>query len=301
MTGVVTVQTDFRYDYTPRFAHPARKYTGKERDAESGNDYFEARYYASTMGRFLSPDPLIMEPRRLLDPQQLNLYAYGRDNPLRFTDPTGLDVNLNCSQVSSDTCKGIVNDFNNRKGAQFTIGRDDKTGLLTVDGKVDPSKLSSGEAALYGAIQDTDHHATLDVVTQSDTVQFGGFNGNGHNTVDAADIKLLNSASPQAAGETLSHEALEAYGSSFANGTNYDEWHAYANQFFGQAESTRLLTVGPANAALPLSATNPGFYQDQWHFGRINQTFTTGVRSTGPVPGRGYQPGIIDTVNRVDQ
>jgi hypothetical protein len=31
--------------------------TGKERDSESGNDYFGARYYASTMGRFLSPDP----------------------------------------------------------------------------------------------------------------------------------------------------------------------------------------------------------------------------------------------------
>lgn len=31
-------------------------FTGKERDTESGNDYFGARYYASTMGRFLSPD-----------------------------------------------------------------------------------------------------------------------------------------------------------------------------------------------------------------------------------------------------
>jgi RHS repeat-associated protein len=31
-------------------------FTGKERDTESGNDYFEARYYSSTMGRFMSPD-----------------------------------------------------------------------------------------------------------------------------------------------------------------------------------------------------------------------------------------------------
>ena len=30
--------------------------TGKERDAESGNDYFGARYYSSAMGRFMSPD-----------------------------------------------------------------------------------------------------------------------------------------------------------------------------------------------------------------------------------------------------
>jgi len=33
-------------------------FTGKERDAESGNDYFNARYFGSSMGRFLSPDPL---------------------------------------------------------------------------------------------------------------------------------------------------------------------------------------------------------------------------------------------------
>ncbi len=32
------------------------RYTGKERDSESGNDYFMARYYASAMGRFMSPD-----------------------------------------------------------------------------------------------------------------------------------------------------------------------------------------------------------------------------------------------------
>jgi hypothetical protein len=33
--------------------------TGKERDTESGNDYFGARHYLSSMGRFLSPDPLM--------------------------------------------------------------------------------------------------------------------------------------------------------------------------------------------------------------------------------------------------
>jgi hypothetical protein len=33
----------------------ASRCTGKERDAESGNDYFEARYYSSAMGRFMSP------------------------------------------------------------------------------------------------------------------------------------------------------------------------------------------------------------------------------------------------------
>ena len=56
------MQIEFIYDSVPHFAHPciffASHFTGKERDTESGNDYFSARYYASSMGRFMSPDPL---------------------------------------------------------------------------------------------------------------------------------------------------------------------------------------------------------------------------------------------------
>ena len=69
------------------------RYTGKERDAESGNDYFGARYYASTMGRFMSPDWSAKEEpvpyATMNDPQSLNLYAYVRNNPLRGVDPDG--------------------------------------------------------------------------------------------------------------------------------------------------------------------------------------------------------------------
>ena len=50
--------------------------TGKERDTESGNDYFEARYYSSAMGRFMSPDPLMFNELRLVNPQRWNMYAY---------------------------------------------------------------------------------------------------------------------------------------------------------------------------------------------------------------------------------
>jgi len=68
-------------------------FTGKERDAESGNDYFGARYYASSMGRFLSPDWSAKEepvPYAKLDsPQTLNLYQYMRNNPLGGVDPDG--------------------------------------------------------------------------------------------------------------------------------------------------------------------------------------------------------------------
>ena len=65
-------------------------YTGKERDTESGLDYFPARHYSSNMGRFMSPDPSGLYMADPANPQQLNLYAYVGNNPLRFTDPLGL-------------------------------------------------------------------------------------------------------------------------------------------------------------------------------------------------------------------
>jgi RHS repeat-associated protein len=68
---------------------PPPRFTGKERDTESGNDYFGARYYASTMGRFLSPDPLLSSAHPG-NPQTWNRYAYVRNNPLGRIDPTGL-------------------------------------------------------------------------------------------------------------------------------------------------------------------------------------------------------------------
>jgi RHS repeat-associated protein len=70
-----------------------QRFTGKERDAESGLDYFGARYYGSALGRFTSPDwsasPEPVPYAELSDPQSLNLYAYTRNNPLGRTDADG--------------------------------------------------------------------------------------------------------------------------------------------------------------------------------------------------------------------
>jgi RHS repeat-associated protein len=63
----------------------------KERDIETGLDYFGARYFASVQGRFTSIDPVIFTSARGFDPQSLNLYSYVRNNPLKLTDPHGLD------------------------------------------------------------------------------------------------------------------------------------------------------------------------------------------------------------------
>ncbi len=91
-------------------------FTGKERDAESGNDYFEARYYSSSMGRFMSPDWSAKEepvPYAKLDnPQTLNLYAYVTNNPLAKPDSDGHGCpgDPGCELVGA--VKGIFNGDN---------------------------------------------------------------------------------------------------------------------------------------------------------------------------------------------
>ncbi len=80
-------------------------FTGKERDAESGNDYFGARYYASTMGRFLSPDPSVLDYADPTNPQSLNLYGYVYNNPLINIDPSALA----CIHINVDT--GVYEGF----------------------------------------------------------------------------------------------------------------------------------------------------------------------------------------------
>jgi RHS repeat-associated protein len=68
---------------------PRVKFTGKERDAETGLDYFGARYFSGAQGRFTSPDPLLNSGQPW-EPQSWNHYAYALNNPLRFVDPNGL-------------------------------------------------------------------------------------------------------------------------------------------------------------------------------------------------------------------
>jgi len=99
VTKVVNGQTQVvsRHDYKPFGEEVApqtppvdkRLFTGKERDQETGWDYFEARYLAGGSGRFTSPDPV---GGSLCNPQTFNRYAYCLGNPLRYRDPSGLIV-----------------------------------------------------------------------------------------------------------------------------------------------------------------------------------------------------------------
>jgi RHS repeat-associated protein len=106
--------------------------TGKERDAETGLDYFGARYFSGAQGRFTSPDRPFAD-QDPYDPQSWNLYSYVRNNPLKFIDETGeaikyasqkLEVYSNTMRAQSPSYNAALQGFE-RAGAPditFQVG-----------------------------------------------------------------------------------------------------------------------------------------------------------------------------------
>lgn len=96
-----------RHDYYPFGGeHTAwsdgetHKFTGQERDSETGLDYFIARHYASNLGRFLQVDPSSKSIDKT-NPQTWNRYEFSWNNPIRFRDLNG--------KWPTPTHKGIIN------------------------------------------------------------------------------------------------------------------------------------------------------------------------------------------------
>jgi len=144
------------------------KFTGKERDSESGLDYFGARYYGSSLGRFMTPDwsknPEGVPYANYSNPQSLNLYSYLGDNPLSGTDPTG---HVQCENDIRDTAThGCVTPTspsaqqqnpNNEAVGNTTVGDLSKVltneiGSLSTPKGGDPKELQNGSDALANAL-----------------------------------------------------------------------------------------------------------------------------------------------------
>jgi RHS repeat-associated protein len=115
-------------------------FTGKERDAESGNDYFGARYFGSSMGRFTSPDN--GEDQSSTNPQSWNLYSYGRNNPLIGIDADGHTYHVcdasgkNCSNIDDATFEAEQkkDQANGESFANGTLSHTDANGNQVKDG-----------------------------------------------------------------------------------------------------------------------------------------------------------------------
>ena len=90
------------------------KFEGKERDAETQNDNFGARYYTWRFGRWLSADwsnvPAPVPYANLTNPQTLNLYAMVADDPESFADLDGHQAQGTpaCDRRNNGHCANVV-------------------------------------------------------------------------------------------------------------------------------------------------------------------------------------------------
>src|SRR5437899_3822325 len=132
------------------------KFNGKERDSESGLDNFGARYNASNIGRFMSPDP---ENAGAIngDPQSWNAYSYVLNNPVNLTDPSG---RVFCRPANSV---------------------EQKNGLYLVCDLTDTEYTNSTKAQQQAYAQAGYQHYDCSCDTQGDKAAWAERNGNGCN------------------------------------------------------------------------------------------------------------------------
>ena len=262
-------QVTARHDYQPfgeeiqRASYGAdavrKQFTSYERDDESELDFAQARYYNPKHGRFTTTDPIFFDMERIIDPQQLNIYIYVVNNPLKYIDPTGLDIEIN-----GDERQWAFDEFS--KGLSFKTALSDKNKVVVLDkggkqldnekDKKALNKMLKGmkdgpEKELFKAIIDTKNHGVLTANTRDDDVDIGETKGVGKNSVDRGEVEMLAKHEKDggfSASDVVRHEAMEAYLSAKSGkpvyvpggvpGKDYDSDSHFKNPFPGLTSTT---------------------------------------------------------------
>ena len=162
-----------------------QKFTSKERDGESGLDYFGSRYYLGAQGRFTSVDPynIILEVKATAEtnperaksqflsylgaPQQWNDYTYVTNNPLKYIDPSGEIIELTGNEEERKRAFQRLKDLAGPEGAELLYLREEN-GHYYVEYNGDLAATGELGIAVAEAIDSsviTEYH-----VTTNDTV-----------------------------------------------------------------------------------------------------------------------------------
>ena len=223
-------------------------YTAKERDSESGNDYFGARYYASSAGRFLSPDWSVKEepvPYAKLDnPQTLNLYAYVLNNPLISIDKDG---HATCVNAPSCTMSTIDTHPAGEKGPTITFKNDDPNGKSPNQPVTTKTAVMVEKAVVKSGVKSVNINSTT-----------GGKHAatSNHAKGRAVDINTVNGTSVRSQGASPAVKSLQG---AFADSPDVRE-------NFGPAGMEKTST--PGSAAQPIG--NSKLTED--HQGHIHES-----------------------------
>ncbi|HKY30179.1 MAG TPA: PA14 domain-containing protein, partial [Pyrinomonadaceae bacterium] len=190
-----------------------QKFTSKERDNETQLDYFLARYYSSTQGRFTSVDPIFFQKEMLIDPQRYNRYSYVRNNPLKYIDPEGQAIEL---LGDEEHRKAILEQLQKAVGQKagallYENKITDKNGntryFVGISGKAgDFAKINSLAAGFAAVIGDR-RVAKLSIVAEDTKVQ--GYSSNQKALITAKDTHWVDPnpaiTFPSSYGETTTY------------------------------------------------------------------------------------------------
>ena len=186
----------------------SNKFTGKERDQETGYDYFGARYYDSRIGRWLQTEPLY---EKYL---QYSTYQYALLNPMKLVDADGNDVYIS-GQDAINAVK-LINEITNDN---FIISIDPETGKLDYYGEA----KSEQEKLLLKAITDKNINVNLYTTDgnyiDNEPFAVGLYYGSKkiNNKIEStqyinlAHAKVWEDAGGSKRGGSVIHEILESY------------------------------------------------------------------------------------------
>jgi RHS repeat-associated protein len=237
-----------------------KKFTGKERDKETGLDYFGARYYGSRIARFTTVDPVLTIRANLVDPQRWNRYAYAKNNPLRFIDPDGRLTII----VPGTWARGVFVKSASTDWAQ--PGTPFNTAVSTTFGEQaqvfewsGSNKTGARASAAEGLKQMIDAHTfeegeSLNIVAHS----HGGNVVKAYSQLEGArDIDtLVNLGTPQRPDYKLKGGAARAYINGYSTSddaqTSGGEWFAAGQAFRTDpsASNVDLTSVAPSHGSL---------------------------------------------------
>lgn len=244
------------------------KFTGHERDDGSGSsdelDYMHARFCGPRLGRFLSVDP---RGAALGDPSSLNRYAYARNNPLVFVDPTGEVISL--ANLSDDEIETLLEDLNAFTGNTYDV---ENGNLVLVATGSDSSQIATdylndliGSGTVYG-VESTE--GTNARIPGTNDVEIN-FNLGALTEYNRVDPRTLNTGS--ALVHELYHITSGLYdtkdGTKLGTRSTEPDWTGPVVDFVNTIRAERGL---PVRAAYPTQPTGRGWKKARIHFKAVD-------------------------------
>jgi len=232
----------------------SRRFTGHERDTESGLDYMLARYYSAGVGRFSSVDSAGASVH-LMNPQTWNRYSYVLNSPLILTDPTGEVWVVHGDQTAQDDLIETMNQ--NLYGQELKVGPDGKASLASNGLQGPPTQEQAALASTVSQVIENNGTTTTTIVEGASQTAIGSLS---RGTIDIADVRKFGGNNPASTGAVLGHELVEQFASQVKKVSDQSahEWgKRFENAISGwnRGADPRPLERGPRGATGTLTLT----------------------------------------------